>query len=663
MTSLQPYTGVTLGTAAIPVAGGPRFASSVSRLGPPHVNDDWDALKQRVKEASDIVEVVGGYVPLQPRHGTYKGLCPFHDDHNASFDVDPRRQRYRCWACSKIGDVFSFVMEHERVDFREALELLARRAGISLEKVRKMPSGPDRSAMLDVLRWAQEQFARNLLDDPGAEPARAYLTDRGLAWETVEAWGLGYAPDSWEWISARAVNEGRSLDLLEVVGLVARKTSGPGYYDRFRDRVIFPIRDPRGQVVGFGGRVLPTQTEQTGPKYYNTAETPVFSKKTLLYGLDLAQKEAAKTGTLAIVEGYMDVLMAHQHGIRNVVAPMGTALTADHLRKLRGLAQKIVLVFDADKGGSTGVDRALELFVGQKIDLRIGVPPEGLDPCDVLVKDGPEAMQKILEGATDVFEFKLKQVWPRAGNLEQRRAAIEKMLTVLSAAPELGGPKMEMMVGRVATLLSVKEETLWKQLRELHHDRQARGRQQAARAEAMEATEEPAEAEPEPERSAPAASHERELVEVLLAEPNLVCRAMQDIPADTIEHPGLRRVLVALYGLQAAGRAPDLDRLREQLDNERLLQKVFELQDRGLNHRDRKAAYEQIVGRFREMDRRKFHSDLVAQVESLTDPAAKIELLARLKSSQTQSRSSDTPRLPGTATGPNGEAQMSPTGQ
>jgi DNA primase len=635
------------------------------------VNDDWDALKQRVKEASDIVDVVGGYVPLQPRHGTFKGLCPFHDDHNASFDVDPRRQRYRCWACSKIGDVFSFVMEHERVDFREALELLARRAGISLEKVSKKQSGPDRGAMLDVLRWAQEQFARNLLDDPGAEPARAYLTERGLAWETVEAWGLGYAPNSFEWLTARGVNEGRAPDLMEAVGLVARKTEGRGCYDRFRDRVIFPIRDPRGHVVGFGGRVLPSQAEQTGPKYYNTSETPVFSKKTLLYGLDQAQKEAAKTGTLAIVEGYMDVLMAHQHGIRNVVAPMGTALTADHLRKLRGLAQKIVLVFDADKGGSTGVDRALELFVGQKIDLRIGVPPEGLDPCDVLVKHGPDSMAKILDGAVDVFEFKLKQVWPKAGNLEQKRVALDKMLTVLAAAPELGGAKMEMMVNRVATMLVVKEETLWKQLRELHRDRQARSRQQTARMEAAAATEveqpEPEEAEPEPEHivsgSGPAASHERELIEVLLAEPNLVCRAMQEIPADTIEHPGLRRVLVALYGLQAGGRTPDLDRLREQLDNEKLLQKVFELQDRGLNHRDRNVAYEQIVGRFREVERRRFHSNLMAEMESLTDPAAKIELLAKLKTSQTQGGSKDTPRLPGTATGSNGESPQSPKDQ
>ena len=650
-----------LGSGAISIASGPGSVSS-TRMGPPHVNADWDDLKQRIKEASDIVDVVGGYVPLQARHGTFKGLCPFHDDHNASFDVDPRRQRYRCWACSKIGDVFSFVMEHERVDFREALELLARRAGISLEKVRKTPSGPDRGAMLDVLGWAQEQFARNLLDDPGAEPARAYLTDRGLAWETVETWGLGFAPDSYEWLSARAVNEGRSPELMEVVGLVAKRTERPGYFDRFRNRVIFPIRDPRGQVVGFGGRVLPnTDTESpgtTGPKYYNTAETPVFSKKTLLYGLDLAQKEVAKTGTLAIVEGYMDVLMAHQHGIRNVVAPMGTALTADHLRKLRGLAQKIVLVFDADKGGSTGVDRALELFVGQKIDLRIGVPPEGLDPCDVLVKEGPEAMQKILDGATDVFEFKLKQVWPKAGNVEQKRAAVDKMLTILSAAPELGDHKVALMVQKVADRLAIVEEKLWRQLRELHRDRLARSRQQTARTEAYEA-QQPSEtaetAEPEPERSAPAASHERELIEVLLAEPNLVCRAMKDVPADTIEHGSLRRILVALYGLQAGGRTPDLDRLREQLDNERLLQKVFELQDRGLNHRDRNVAYEQIVGRFREMDRRSYHAELKARLDATTDPAAKIELLAMLKASPTQSRSSETPRLPGTAAGPNGD--------
>ena len=652
MISSLPYTGVTLGSTS---TASFRSASHPLVQGLSSVNDDWDALKQRVKEASDIVEVVGGYIPLQQKGPTFKGLCPFHDDHAPSFDVDPRRQRYRCWACNKIGDVFSFVMEHERVDFREALELLARRAGISLEKVRKNSSGPDRGAMLDVLRWAQEQFARNLLDDPGAEPARAYLTERGLAWETVEAWGLGFAPDSFEWLTGRGINEGRSPEMMEVVGLVAKKTERVGYFDRFRNRVIFPIRDPRGQVVGFGGRVLPSEKEATGPKYYNTAETPVFSKKTLLYGMDLAQKEASKSGTLAIVEGYMDVLMAHQHGIRNVVAPMGTALTADHLRKLRGLAQRIVLVFDADKGGSTGVDRALELFVGQKIDLRIGIPPEGLDPCDVLVKDGPDAMQRILDDATDVFEFKLRQVWPEAGNLEQRRAAIEKMLTVLAAAPDLNDVKTGMMVNRTATRLGVKEETLWKQLRELHRDRQARRQQTAQTAEpAYESAEVSVEAEPE--RTGPAAAHERELIEILLAEPNLVCQAMKDVPADSIEHPEARRMLVALYGLQAGGRTPDLDHLREQLDNERLLRHAYVLQERGLTHREPAAAYEKIVGRFREVERRRFHSDLAAQVEATTDPAKKIELLAKLMaSSKTTSGSKDTPRSSGTATGPNGD--------
>jgi DNA primase len=421
--------------------------------------------------------------------------------------------------------------------------------------------------------------------------------------------------------------------------------------------VIFPIRDPRGSVVGFGGRVLPSESKDTGPKYYNTAETPVFSKKTLLYGLDLAQKEASKTGTLAIVEGYMDVLMAHQHGIRNVVAPMGTALTADHLRKLRGLAQRIVLVFDADRGGETGVDRALELFVGQKIDLRIGIPPNGLDPCDVLVKDGPDAMRKILDDAADVFEFKLRQVWPEAGNLEQKRAAIEKMLTVLAAAPDLNDVKTGMMVNRTATRLGVKEETLWKQLRELHRDRQARrDRHQTVRMadSAPESAAEPEESEPA--RTGPAAPHERELIEILLADANLVCRAMKDVPADAIEHPEARRMLVALYGLQAGGKTPDLDHLREQLDNERLLRHAYVLQDRGLTHRDPAAAYEKIVGRFQEVERRRFHSDLAAQVESMADPAKKIELLAKLMAStKTQSGSSDTPRSSGTATGPNGD--------
>src|SRR5262245_6801442 len=206
---LPPYTGV-----ARRRQGQPRLRGvDLVRRGVPDarvlpVNDDWVDLKQQVKDASDIVEVVGGYIPLKPAGPTFKGLCPFHDDQRPSFDVDPRRQRYRCWACNKYGDVFSFVMEHERVSFVEAMELLARRAGISLEKVRKNSTGPNRAAMFDVMRWAQEQFQECLLDAPIAQAARNYLDERGLEDETIRQFGLGFAPPLGEWLVAKAANKG-----------------------------------------------------------------------------------------------------------------------------------------------------------------------------------------------------------------------------------------------------------------------------------------------------------------------------------------------------------------------------------------------------------------------------------------------------------------------
>ena len=220
--------------------------------------DDWEALKNQIKEANDIVEVVGTYVSLRQQGQTYKGLCPFHDDHHPSFDVDPRRQRYCCWSCGKRGDVISFIQEHDRVDFREALELLARRAGISLEKNSTFRQNPGRAVMLDLGKWAAEQYHQCLLDSPLAEEARRYLGDRRLGGETVRRFGLGFAPPKGDWLAERAARAGHSLEMLEKIGLLARRTEGPGYYDRFRDRVMFPIRNASGQTVGFGGRILPS---------------------------------------------------------------------------------------------------------------------------------------------------------------------------------------------------------------------------------------------------------------------------------------------------------------------------------------------------------------------------------------------------------------------
>lgn len=592
-------------------------------------DDDAVALTQQIKQASDIVEVVGGYIPLKPVGPTFKGLCPFHDDHRPSFDVDPRRQRYRCWACSKSGDVFTFVQEYEHVGFLEARELLARRAGISLEKAAHNPTGPSRAAMLDVMRWAQEQFQSYLLDStqPQAQAARVYLEERGLEDETIRQFGLGFAPATGEWLVAKAANQGFATEIVETVGLIAKRNEGRGYYDRFRDRVMFPIRDLRGQVVGFGGRILPSSPlAANAPKYYNSAETPIFKKSQLLYGIDQAYKEAQKLGQLAVVEGYMDVLMAHQHGVMHVVAPMGTALTAQHVRKLHGFAGKVVLVFDADAGGSTGVDRALELFVSQKLDLRVGVLPAGLDPCDLLVRDGAEAFCKVLDDAGEVFEFKLRQVWPdsAAGTLEEKRAAVEKMLTVLAAAPGPADVKIELMVNRIAHRLGLKEETVWSRLHELRQRRSEQDRSREARERPGEAAEAPA------PRAAKAAVHEVEFVEVLLADPNLVCRAMRELPASEVEHPGLRRLIEALYALQEKGSTPDLDHLRQRVDNEALLEYALAMQERGLAHRDRTAAYEKVLRRFREREQQRLQVELKGKVQSAASHEQAIELLKRL---------------------------------
>ncbi|MFO0866521.1 MAG: DNA primase [Gemmataceae bacterium] len=561
--------------------------------------DDWIALKQQVKEASDIVDVVGSYMPLKPAGPTFKGLCPFHDDHRPSFDVDPRRQRYKCWACSKYGDVFSFVQEFERVGFQEALELLARRAGIQLKKGEKNSQGPSRASMLEAMRWACEQFRESLLDAPHAEAARTYLGERRLTGDTVRKFGLGYAPAMGEWLVSRAANAGISQEMLETVGLIARRDEGRGFYDRFRDRVIFPIRDMRGQVVGFGGRILPNSPmADRAPKYYNSAETPLFSKSTQLFGIDMARQAAAQSGWIAIVEGYTDVMMAHQHGIANVVATMGTALTVQHVKKLRGLVSRVVLVYDADEGGETGVDRALEIFVTHDLDLRVATLPEGLDPCDLLVRNGALPFQSALDKAIDVFEFKLNRVLDQAQGLDGQRRAVEAMLEILAAAPSEQSVKVELMANRIAHRLQLKEETIWGRMRELKAQRRATDRPSQERT--PNRSEAPVSDPVRHERAAPAARHEIELMELLLADPDLVARAVDEVSLEEIVHPGLRKLADGLYALRASGQPADLDHLRGILDNERLLERALLMSDRGQELVDRQGAYERVKARFAE---------------------------------------------------------------
>jgi DNA primase len=589
-----------------------------------------DAVIKQVKEANDIVAVVGGYVALRPAGGTFKGLCPFHNDSRPSFDVDPRRQRFRCWSCGKYGDVISFVQEFDRVDFREALELLARRAGISLENESASPQARGRALMLDTVRWAAERYHRCLLESPLAETARKYVGERGITGETVRRFGLGFAPPSGDWLIREATQAKIDFDLLEKVGLIAKSQEGNGYYSRFRDRVMFPIRERRGQAVGFGGRILPSSPlAERAPKYYNSAETALFRKSECLYGLDLARQPGTAAGYLAVVEGYTDVLMAHQLGIPQVVAPMGTALNERHVQQLRAFVPRVVLVFDADAGGDTGADRALRIFASQNVDLAVATLPEGMDPCDLLVQRGPEPFLSALTHAVDALEFKLNQVLERegAGGVEGRRRAVDAILTVLALAPDMpdqdGAIKRDLIISRIAQRLALQEENLRHRLRELSNRRRDDERPQAPRVK------ETAEAET---KRFPPAPEELQLLRLLLADPSLIPDAAAEVTLDMLQHPRVRQVIGEMYALHSAGESCSVDQLRVRIDDAHLTEIMLNQHDIGRKITDRPVRLRELLAVFRE----KHHieprtREIKNQLHAAGDHDKAVELLRQLQ--------------------------------
>jgi len=338
-----------------------------------------DDFKERVRSQTDLVGLIGESVALQAVRGgrDFIGLCPFHDDHTPSFHVYPDRQYYRCWACNEGGDCYSFVMKRERLEFREALEMLARRANLEMPKSFRQSSvePSEKATSNDALAWAEREFHECLLTAPFAAKARDYLASRGFTAETIKRFRLGYHPDNWEWLLGRA---GRGVsgkrftpEQLLAAGLAMKRKDGVSYFDCFEDRVMFPIHDNKGAPVGFGGRVLPGASDAAGGKYINSNESPVFAKSRMLFAFHHAREAIVKAETAVVMEGYTDCIMAHQCGLPNAVASLGTALTEQQVALLKRFARKVVLVFDSDEAGQKATERALTKFLAQEVDLRI----------------------------------------------------------------------------------------------------------------------------------------------------------------------------------------------------------------------------------------------------------------------------------------------------
>lgn len=583
-----------------------------------------------MKEASDIVAVVGQYLTLKPAGKVFKGLCPFHNDSRPSFDVDPKFQNYRCWSCGAKGDVIKFVQDHDKISFLDAIELLAHRAGINLDQ-HKRPVDAAKLRLMAVLKWAEGLYQKCLLEDPAAESARLYLGERRLLGETVRKFGLGFVPPVWDFIAKQMHAAPAPPEVLVEAGLILPRKEKEGYFDKFRDRVMFPIRNLTGQTVGFGGRILPGSVfGEREAKYINSSDSDAFKKSELVYGLDTARLAAQTAGFLAVVEGYTDVLMAHQCGVTNVVASMGTALGGEHLRQVRRFAPRVVLVYDADAGGQTGIDRALELFIREDMDLAIARLPEGLDPYDLLVKQGAEPFQAALAEAVDVLDYKMDAVLTQSAGdtVEAGRKTVESVLGMLALAPTAATTKTqirrELILSRVAKRFGLREETLGRRLRELQSQRPREDSPARANADEVALTRQMGGAVPDP--------IERELVEVLLAEPVLTAKAKAEIAPERIQHAGLQRIVTEMYDLIGNGILPELDAVRMRLiDKPRLADFAFRFYEIGSMNKERHAWFERILQGFRDRDTARASSALKSQLKAAGDPQQALDLLRKLQ--------------------------------
>ena len=417
---------------------------------------------EEVKAANEITSVIGEYVSLRKRGGSFIGLCPFHQEKTPSFNVHPEKQFFYCFGCGAGGDVINFVMRMENMTFPEALNWLAERAGVPLperETPAEQRAQKEREWLFRLHKLAALYYQKALTATPAGKKACAYLEERGISSATAEEFLLGYAPDSWTGLVDLFQKKNLPLTAAEKSGLILRGEKG--YFVRFRVRLLFPISNPQGRVVAFGGRLL----GEGVPKYLNSPETPLFSKGRYLYGLFQAKDAIRKEGWAVIVEGYMDLLQAHQAGIKNVVAALGTALTRDQAKALRRYTEQAIIAFDADAAGQAATMRGLDILKESGLAVQVATLPPGEDPDSLLRKEGPGAFRQLLEKSKDLFTFKLDYLLEqeKPGTPEQKARVVAAVLPLLAAEENM--VVRDEYIRKVAARLEVSEEAVYTEWR------------------------------------------------------------------------------------------------------------------------------------------------------------------------------------------------------
>jgi DNA primase len=506
-------------------------------------------VKEEIRRRVDLVELIGSHVALKKAGRSYKGLCPFHQEKTPSFNVDPEKGLWFCHGCHLGGDAFDFVMRTSNLSFMEAAEVLAKRAGVRLERSQEdAVRATERDRMYRALEATAGFFREQLHHAVRGTPARAYLDHRGVDAATAERFRLGYAPAAWDDLQKVLGARGFAPALLEKVGLVNPRSGGDGFYDLFRNRLMFPIVDLQDRVVAFGGRAL----DDAEPKYLNSRETQVFVKGRTLYALNWAREAVRKLDEVVVVEGNMDVLTAHQFGITNAVASLGTSLTADQVQVMKRLASRAVIVYDADASGQAAMERAMALFEEADLPVRVVVLPAG-DPDEYLRTRGAEAFHGLVSQALPVFEYQLRMAARRHDpqTVDGKVRIVDELLPAVAAVsnPVRQGEYLRMLAER----FDLREDAVRQRLR---GRRPARTPADRARRGGSEI----AVASPDTAR----ARAERWLLHLMVHDPSLREGLAGRVGVEDFEDPTYRALAGALLGAAGA----DAEALRSALDDE-----------------------------------------------------------------------------------------------
>ncbi|MBW1805479.1 MAG: DNA primase, partial [Deltaproteobacteria bacterium] len=436
------------------------------------------------KRVADIAELIGQYVQIKKAGLNYMGLCPFHSEKAPSFTVSPAKQMFHCFGCKKGGDIFAFWMEYHKVSFPQAMRDLAQRYNVTLPERKLTPAQKRKMELQEELfkinGSAAEYFHHILTESDKGEAGRGYLEKRSVDKDCILEFKLGYAPDKWDglaiFLRSKKVDMGKAAQ----AGLVISKKNG-GYYDRFRGRVIFPIYNLRKQIAGFGGRVL----DDSLPKYLNSPETPIFRKGDLLYGLHVAYEHIRATGRVVIVEGYTDVLALRRHGFNEAVATLGTSMTKDHIRGLKGYAKEAVVVFDSDKAGKMATIKSLPLFQNEGLSSRVMVLPEGDDPDSFVNKNGLNVFLDLLNSSMPMFDFYLNLSLSQSENgVDGQVGLLKEVLPVLADLDS--DSQRSLYIRRFSEKSGISESIVWAELRKQQTD--GKGREEGLRRRLADST-------------------------------------------------------------------------------------------------------------------------------------------------------------------------------